>query len=236
MGNGVAISVIIPAFNEQKYIKYVLDGLHAQTFKNFETIVVDGGSTDMTRKIASRHARVIVKRKKGIGVARNAGARIAKGEILVFLDADTKPSRMVLKAYYDAFKDKRTVAATGPILPLEKTSKRVNAGYKAVSVFLVKSSILFGRPSVVGSNFAVRKKVFDMVGGFNEKFITYEDWDLSLRLRKKGAIVYVKKALVYTSVRRIREWGMSGFFMYHSLNVLRYHLLKKPNRQYDPIR
>ena len=234
--SGVEISVIIPALNEEKYIRYVLDGLKGQTFRDFETIVVDGGSTDGTRRIARRSARVVVERRKGIGVARNSGAKVARGKLLVFLDADTKPSPGLLRVYRDAFRDGKVVAATGPILPLEKTSKRVNMGYRFVSVLLVKSSILMGRPSVVGSNFAVRKRVFDRVGGFNEEYATYEDWDLSLRLRKTGRISYVKDATVYTSVRRIDAWGMSGFFLYHSLNIIRYHLLKKPNEDYAPIR
>jgi glycosyltransferase involved in cell wall biosynthesis len=236
MKGSPAISVIVPALNEEKYIMNVFDGLGRQTFRDFETIVVDGNSSDGTRSVARKHARVVVERRKGIAVARNTGARIARGGILVFLDADTKPSRAALEAYIDAFRDGGVVAATGPILPLEKTSTRVRLGYEFVSVLFVKLSILFGRPSVVGSNFAVRKSVFDRVGGFNDKFVTYEDWDLSLKLRKEGRIVYSKDAVVYTSVRRIRAWGISGFFIYHSLNIVRYHLFKKPNDEYAPIR
>jgi glycosyltransferase involved in cell wall biosynthesis len=232
-----AVSVIVPALNEEKYIGYVFDGLKAQTFRDFETIVVDGGSKDRTREIARRNgARVVVERRKGIGRARNSGAKVARGDVLVFLDADTKASRGLLRAYLGAFKDPRNVAATGPILPLEKANRRMNLGYRVVSIALVKSSIVFGRPSVVGSNFAVRRGVFEKVGGFNEKYITYEDWDLSLRLRKMGRIAYLDDALVRTSVRRVKAWGVSGFFIYHTLNVIRYYLFKKPNEDYAPIR
>jgi len=236
MEGDVAISVIIPAFNEEKYIMNVFDGLRGQTFRDFETIVVDGNSTDRTRDIARKHARVVVEKRRGIGRARNSGAKAANGSILVFLDADTKPSRKLLETYYGAFKDTGDVAATGPILPLEKTNKRVNLGYKVVSVLLVKSSILFGRPSIVGSNFAVRRSIFEKVKGFNEKYLTYEDWDLSLRIRKLGRIAYLDGAVVYTSVRRVKAWGVSGFFLYHTLNMVRYYLFKKPNEEYEPIR
>ena len=236
MKGSVAISVIVPAFNEEKYIKYVFEGLRSQTFRDFETIVVDKDSTDRTREIASKYARVIVEKREGIGIARNAGARAAKGGVLVFLDADTRPSKGLLEAYRASFKDAAIVAATGPILPLEKTTRRVNMGYRFVSVLFVRLSILFGRPSVVGSNFAVRKRVFDAVGGFNEKFATYEDWDLSLRLRKMGRIAYIMGAVAYTSVRRIKAWGMFGFFIYHSLNIVRYHLFGRPNEEYEPVR
>lgn len=231
-----AVSVIIPAFNEQKYIKAALDGLREQTFRNFETIVVDGNSTDRTREIAIRQARVVIEKERGIGRARNRGAKVAKGDILVFIDADTKPSRNLIKTYYNAFKRSDIVAATGPILPLEKTSRRVGLGYKVVSVYFVKSSLLVGRPSVVGLNFAVRRKVFSDIGGFNEKFLTYEDYDLSLRLKKAGRISYLRNAVAYTSTRRVKKWGIFGYFLYHTGNMVRYALLKKPNDRYDPIR
>jgi glycosyltransferase involved in cell wall biosynthesis len=236
MNGKVAISVIIPAFNEEKYIGNVFDGLRHQTFRDFETIVVDYLSTDRTREIARKYARVVVERREGIGRARNRGAKAAKGDILVFLDADTKPSRTLLETYYNAFRDTSDVAATGPILPLEKTNKRVSLGYKVVSILFVKSSILFGRASIVGSNFAVRREIFERVRGFNEKYLTYEDWDLSLRIRKLGRIAYLDDAVVRTSVRRVKAWGVSGFFIYHTLNVIRYHLFKKPNEEYAPIR
>ena len=74
MKSDVAISVIIPALNEEKYIRYVFEGLRSQTFKDFETIVVDGNSTDRTREIARKYAHVIIDKHTGIGRARNSGA------------------------------------------------------------------------------------------------------------------------------------------------------------------
>ncbi len=128
------------------------------------------------------------------------------------------------------------IAATGPILPLEKTSRRMNLGFKFVSILFVKASILIGRPSVVGSNFAVRRSAFKNVGGFNEKFLTYEDYDLSLRLRRQGEIRYLDGAVVHASIRRVKAWGIIGYFTYHMGNIIRYSLVKKPKETYEPIR
>ena len=234
---GPDISVIIPALNEEKYMHIPFEGLSKQSFKNFEVIVVDGGSVDDTAKIASKHnAKVLVDRKKGASAARNTGAKAAKGKVLLFLDADTKPSKDLLKVYNRIFEDDAVAAATGPILPLEKASRKMVAGYKFVSIFFVRMSIKIGRPSLVGSNFAVRKSDFNKQGGFNERLITYEDWDLSGRLKKSGRIVYSNDAVVYTSVLRIKAWGVSGFFIFHISNVFRYHLLKKPKDHYKEIR
>ncbi len=232
----VEISVIIPALNEEKYLFNAIDGLKKQTFKDFEVIIADGGSKDRTREIAKRYWKVVIEKRKGIAAGRNAGARIADGEILVFLDADTKPSPSLLSAYSKAF-TKGIVAATGPILPMEKNlSNRIKIGYRVVSILFVKLSIIFGRPSIVGSNFAVRRDTFQKVHGFNPALKTYEDWDLSNKLKEYGKIVYIDDALVYTSARRVVAWGVWGYFAFHVGNMFRYHLTKKPKDEYPTIR
>ncbi|MCL5427597.1 MAG: glycosyltransferase family 2 protein, partial [Candidatus Marsarchaeota archaeon] len=87
------ISVVVPAVNEERYIGYMFEGLSRQVFRNFEVIVVDGNSTDKTRDIARANgAKVIIEKRRGIGRARNVGAMTARGRIIVFIDADTKPS------------------------------------------------------------------------------------------------------------------------------------------------
>lgn len=230
------ISVIIPALNEEAYIRHPLAGLKRQSFKRFETIVVDSMSDDRTAEIARKRARIITDKRMGISSARNRGAKAAKGEILVFIDADTKPTAGLLKEYCRIFKDEETVAASGPILPLENTNIWVKIGYLIVSNFFVRATIALGMPSLVGSNFAVRKSAFKKVGGFNPKLRTYEDWDLSLRLSRLGKITYDKKAVVHTSARRVLEWGIFGYFRYHTGNMVRYNLFKKPKSNYDPIR
>lgn len=236
MGKNVDISVIIPAINEENYIHHSLHGLAEQTFKNFETIVVDGNSADRTRDIAKKYARVIIQKKRGMGLARNTGAKIAKGNILLFLDADTRPSKNLLQEYYNSFKDGRVVAATTPIYPLEKTRKRVALGYRFVSILFVRAGILFKMPRITGLNFAVRREAFDKVGGFNGSLITYEDWDLSRRIKKVGRIAYASKAFVNTSARRVNAWGVFGYFKYYVSDTLHYYLLKHAREDYEDIR
>ena len=232
----VQASIVMPALNEEKYIGASLEGLTRQTFKDFEIIVVDGASADRTRSIAGKYARVLIEKRKGMARARNKGAKAANGDILIFLDADTKPTRSLVSTYLDAFDDEKVIAATGPILPLEKTNIRILWGYKFVSILFVKVSIFLGVPSLVGSNFAVRKSAFDKVHGFNGNLMTYEDWDLSIRLRKLGEIKYLDKAVVYTSARRVKEWGVFGYFKYHIENMFLYNVMKKPKTNYAPIR
>ena len=157
-----AISVIIPALNEEKYIHIPLEALRHQTFKDFEVIVVDGKSKDRTVQVARKYGAKVIVEKSAVSKARNIGARAAKGKLLVFLDGDTKPGKDLLKAYHDRIKGK-VIAATGPIYPLEKTKRRIRYAYKFVTVDLIKFSIKAGFPSLVGSNFAITKAVFQNV-------------------------------------------------------------------------
>jgi glycosyltransferase involved in cell wall biosynthesis len=81
------LSVIIPAFNEEKFLPRCLESLKNQKFKDFEIIVVDNNSTDKTAEIAKKFNVILVSEKsQGVAYARNKGAEIAKGEILIFND------------------------------------------------------------------------------------------------------------------------------------------------------
>jgi GT2 family glycosyltransferase len=85
-------SVVVPLYNKQAYVTRALDSIAAQTFGDFEVIVVDDGSTDDSRQLAEAHPdnriRVISQPNQGPGAARNAGIALAKGDIVAFLDAD----------------------------------------------------------------------------------------------------------------------------------------------------
>jgi glycosyltransferase involved in cell wall biosynthesis len=229
------VSVVIPALNEEKYIRYPMSGLEKQTFAGFETIVVDGRSEDKTRNLARRFAKVIVTDKKGVSAARNIGAAAAKGKLIIFIDSDTFPSENLIESYLSAFADRKVVAATGPIYPIEN-GKLLDMGYILISKYFVRISILFGKPCIVGSNFAVRASALRKSGGFDENLVTYEDWELSNRLKKYGKIRYVESAYVRTSARRVILWGMWRYFMYYLINVVMYNLFKKSMSNYKKIR
>lgn len=231
------ISIVVPAFNEEGYIRHLFKGLESQSAHNFEVIVVDGNSTDRTRAIARENgARVVIEKKKNIGAARNAGVRAAKGDLVLFTNADTKASKDLLMTYAELFKDRDVVAASGPLVPLEETTSFIRFGYRFASVYLARISFMTGKPAISGSNFMVRKSAFRKCGGFDESLVTYEDLDLAHRLAKLGKVMYVKNAIVATSTRRIVRWGIPRYILFNAGNVLRYNLFHKSKEHYEPIR
>ncbi len=230
------ISVIIPAFNEASYIAGVLSSLQKQTFKDFEVIVVDKESTDGTKDIAAKYGKVVIEKRRGIGLARNTGVDAARGEVIFFTNADTKLAENVLETYAKAFEDEKVVAASGPLVPLEEASAFIRFGYRFASVWLAKLSFKLGKPAIAGSNFAVRKSAFNTVGGFDTGLETYEDLDLTLRLRKAGEIAYIDNAVVATSTRRIKKWGIPKYIYFNASNVIKYNLFKKSHKNYEYVR
>lgn len=235
----VKISIIIPTYNEERYIKTTLESIKNQPYRDIEVIIADSDSSDRTREIAKRTypgVRIVLKRERGVGIACNAAARIAKGRLLLFIDADTSITKNLLGSYESAFEDRGVVAATGPIVPLEKTTSSIELGYKIVSVYTVKFFISIGKPSTISSNLMVRKSSYLKLGGFNTTMNTYYDWDLSNRLKDVGRIVFVEDAVAKTSVRRIKKWGMFRYFAFHTGNVIRYNLFHQPKQDYEPIR
>ncbi len=230
-------SIIIPTYNEEKYIGRALKSIKEQSFKNYEVIIVDSYSNDNTVDIAkSFGCKVIIDKKKGVGLARHIGALHAKGKFLYFTDADVKLGKNLLLNYYNALKDNNYIAATGPLVPLEKSNILMKFGFKIVSNYFIRLSLFLNKPSLIGSNFVVRRDIYFKAGGFNTKYKTYEDFDLAIRIGRLGKVLYLKSAVVATSTRRVKEWGIAKFAYFHISNMIRYSITKKPHESYEPIR
>ncbi|MCD6409088.1 MAG: glycosyltransferase [Candidatus Verstraetearchaeota archaeon] len=204
-----ALSVIIPTYNEEKFIGRCLRALLIQTLPKelYEIIVVDGYSTDRTREIASRYAdKVILQARRGVGGARNDGAEAACGEILVFTDADTIAPRNRLERIWSWFKENPDLCAVcGPDLPLDG-GRVLAALYRGINWFS-RITALMGFPGTRGTNTAVRREVFLKVGGYTD-YPLCDDVELGLRLRKLCRVQYDPGLIMYMSSRRFRKYGV----------------------------
>ncbi len=232
------VSVIIPTLNEEKVIEDTLKALKNQDYKGkFEIVLGDSFSKDKTARIAKKFgAKVIHTKKRVVAAGRNAGAREARGDIFIFLDADTIPTFNLITELVKAFKNKKVVGATCPIFPLSTEAKYFML-YWIFNQF-TKASIKLGNPTLAGFCCAYTKDAFEKIRGYNEELETSEDHDISKRISKVGEIKYVDSAFALTSIRRVKKWGVLGITTKYIKFFVKYHLLGKPTRldEYKPIR
>jgi glycosyltransferase involved in cell wall biosynthesis len=208
-------SLIIPAHNEESYLSRLLDTVdvararYACGAEAIEVVVADNASTDRTAEVA-RHRGCIVAfvEKRAIAAARNGGARVSRGEILAFVDADSRIHPDTFNAIDRARATGRVVAgATG--VHLDRNSLGIAAAY----CLMVPMVWVTGMDT--GVVFCYRKD-FDAVGGYNENRLFAEDVEFLWQLRRLGRSRRQKLARV-TSVKAIastRKWDEFGEWHY----------------------
>ncbi len=207
------ITVVIPAYNEEKNLPHALESLSKQTYKNFDVIVADNNSTDSTPQIIKEHkAQRVLVTQKGYVFALDSGMRQASGEIISVTDADTRVSSDWLEEIARVFSDSQVVGLTGSIAIQDKSlfSKLLDLLYGGF--LLIHFSI--GKPHLIGFNFAVRKEAFLKAGGLDKKYTMSPDVDLGLRLKKYGKLVFAKKVKIVPSMRRWEDSASKAFIEY----------------------
>jgi len=231
------VSIIIPTYKEEKHIENTLRAIRNQDYKNFEVIVSDSKSGDKTRKIAKKYkAKIVVGERKGVGAGRNLGAKHARGDILLFVDADTVIMWNTVSELVKGFSSKSIVGVTCPVLPLIPTAKNI-AAYATYNKFAERSLRKQKNPIVAGICVAYRRKDFFDIGGFNENTAAFEDLDLSRRIAKKGKILFTYNTFVLTSPRRVEIWGYKKLVSNYLKFYLRYMMRKKIKlNEYRPVR
>jgi cellulose synthase/poly-beta-1,6-N-acetylglucosamine synthase-like glycosyltransferase len=207
------ISVVIPAYNEEKYLPACLRVLGAQVdAPPHEIIVVDNASTDGTACIARQcGVRVIPEPRKGVARARQTGFEAACGEIIASTDADTCVTPDWLARIAAHFRDDPALGGVyGPVhWPDGRPVEQLVLRHAITQVQWLSNRVR--RDLWWGSNFAVRHAVFSKAGGFPVDWPTGEDTDLSLRVSRTARVCFDPDLVVYASSRRAQEgWGRVG--------------------------
>ncbi len=231
------ISIVIPTLNEGEYLEGCLKSINAQDFPgDVEIIIADGKSTDRTVKIAREYgAKVVVEPKRTIAAGRQAGAKAASGDIVVFTDADARPKPGWLMHLCEPFSKGDAVVCTYGTLSLYDYRRTAFFFGNVMSAYLFWADV-FGIAAGAGSNMAVRKDVFHKIGGFDPELITGEDIEIQTRLRKYGGIEFCRKAKARVSARRLRSWGLMKFMGFHASNMVKLQLTGKGHDEYEPVR
>ena len=232
----VDVSVIVPSYNEERYIGACLAAIKRQRVSGtYEIIVGDGNSKDRTQKIARDYgARVVEERFGTASGGRHAAAKVAHGRIYAFMSSDVQPCQGWLQNIYDAFEDKKVVWAVGSVKPLEGVFvEEIGA---SILNFLASVLNRIGLAYVNGDNVAARSEAYHRCGGFNPRLKTSEDTDLGMKLMHQGKFAYAGNATVLISMRRVRKWGYINFALFHTGNFISTHFLRSPAKLYAPIR
>ncbi len=221
-------SVVIPTYNRAHCVTRAVDSVLAQTFTNFECIVVDDGSTDETQQLLSPYKNKIQYQyiaHSGVSVARNTGIALAKGEWLAFLDSDDLwlPGKLAEQyAFIQSHPeilihqtDEVWVRKGNRVNPKKKHQKK--EGY----IFEDCLHLCLVSPSAV----VVHRSVFERVGMFDERMPACEDYDLWLRVAWQYYIGFIPEKLIvkyggHSDQLSASLWGMDRFRVYALCKLL----------------
>jgi glycosyltransferase involved in cell wall biosynthesis len=240
--DGPLVSVVIPCHNQARFVGDAIGSVLAQTYRNFEVVVVDDGSVDEPAKIVERFGvRCVRQERRGPSAARNTGFRLTTGDYVVFLDGDNMLQPHALEANFHGFEDHPESAFVGGrytyidelgarrpsnTLPDPKTPNDHYAALLAANYFGSPDNVMF------------RRSVLDVVGLFDSSVDGLEDYDLYLRIAKDYPVYYHG---VTVSAYRVHDSQFSrdqAMMLRSAVTVLRRqrHAVETNSRLKEPYR
>ncbi|NQW94624.1 MAG: glycosyltransferase [Polaromonas sp.] len=197
------ISFIVPAYNEEQCLAETLDALHATGLalgEAYEVLVADDGSTDQTAAIAMQKGAVLVSAThRQIAATRNSGAQVAKGDWLIFVDADTVVNVDVVRSAVQAMRGGAVGGGAG---------LRFDEPVPAYARLMLRVIVRVFRATGVatGCFLFCTRDAFCAVGGFDEKYFGAEEIVMSRALKRQGKFVILKQTVI-TSARKLRTYS-----------------------------
>ena len=209
MNKELNISVVIPAFNAEKTIVQCLVSVCEQTRKPLEVIVVNNKSADQTKRIVlefiDKHQDIaaccVDEYRQGPSFARNCGAKLAKGDIVAFIDADCVADASWLRLVSESFGGSDVGAVAGSIIGFDRRTL-IGKFHSLFTMRRLPESTMFHEFKLVSggfptANLAVRKTLFEEIGGFSEDMPFYaEDYDLCARIYSKEHHIYYNREVI----------------------------------------
>jgi glycosyltransferase involved in cell wall biosynthesis len=208
----VRLSVVIPALNEERHLGQLLLDIRQQSLRPGEVIVVDAGSRDATVRIAKLSCTTVLHGEPPVARGRNLGGYSAKGDLIFFLDADTRLPQNFFEDFVCEVERRRLDIACPRYLPHDSTPA-IRALHTFWNTVLKASERTL--PSGAGHCIALRSKLFRESSGFDPS-LKFDDIELVRRLAK-GRRFGLVDTNVFVSDRRYREQGILRTFLLHLL-------------------
>lgn len=197
------VTVVIPNYNYAGYVGEAIESALNQTYPNVEVIVVDDGSRDGSRSIIESfgdRTRSIFQQNAGVSAARNTGAAAGHGEFLAFLDADDVWMPQKLEKQVAAFRERPEIGLVHvAVEEIDGEGKKVGGRFVGGDGNEVwKDLLLFTGKGVLGggSGAMIARRVFEEIGGFDERLSTSADWDLYYRISRRFEVGFVSETLL----------------------------------------
>ncbi len=197
-----AVSVVIPTYQRRQFVRRAVTSVLAQTFQDFELLVIDDGSTDGTASgLAGLDGRVLYQWQEnaGLAAARNAGLGLARGDIVAFLDSDDcwLPTHLAVVTEALSRHPDVVLCTTAPRFDVGGRTPPSAAEIVDALPLLIAENVV-GHPSAV----AVRREPILALGGFDERLPDMEAWEMWLRLAQLGLFALLRRrTIVYQSTR-----------------------------------
>lgn len=228
----LTLTVVIPALNEAERLPALFDALGRQTRRADQIVVADAGSTDGTRAVAQGRGALVAEGGRP-AVGRNAGARSATGDLLVFLDADDELDDDFIAAALEEFEERELSVATSFIEPIQRDPRNIFA-CEVANLYL--DAMQYVSPHAPGFCILVRRDIHEAIGGFDETLVLAEDHDYVQRAARLGKFRVLRAVRVATSMRRIEKEGLVRLafkYLYCELYVVTGRPIREVPFDYD---
>jgi len=200
--NNPLVSVIIPNYNYGHFLAQTVDSVLAQTYENVEIIVVDDGSTDDSARVLDGYGEKIRwyrQANKGVSEARNRGIAESKGEILAFLDSDDVWLSQKIEKQVEVFQADANVGLVHCCyVDFGNDGRLLEEHLEGLAGSVAEEMIRYQRAVIIGggSAVAVRRSVYEAVGGFDQTVAPAEDWEFYFRAARRYKVGFVPEILM----------------------------------------
>jgi glycosyltransferase involved in cell wall biosynthesis len=224
------VSVVIPAYNQARFLAGALESVLTQTYPALEIVVVDDGSTDATGEVlAGFRGRVAVVRQpnNGVSSARNAGVAGSAGDLVAFLDADDQwlPDKLARQIARHVREPDLGLVHCG-IQEIDADGRALGVRTEGIEGRVAGRLLRFDGAAILGGGSAalIPRTVFDRVGGFDPLLSTSADWDLYYRIAKDHPIGFVDEVLV--------RYRLHGAGMHTNVDLMAQDMLRAFSRAF----